>query len=59
MNQLLFLQVLLHLAKGLFEDTTKLEVVINKVLQQSMELIPCECSSVLLLEDTEQKNVSA
>ena len=50
-------QILLHLAKGLFEDTTKLEVVINKVMQQSMELIPCESCTVLLL-DQDCKEVS-
>lgn len=51
-------QVLLHLAKGLFEDTTKLEVVINKMMQQSMELIPCECCAVLLLDTDGKKDVS-
>ena len=50
-------QVLLHLARGLFEDTTKLEVVINKMMQQSMELIPCVCCAVLLL-DTDNKDAS-
>ena len=41
---------MLDLARGLFEDTTSLEVVINKVMQQSIELIPCQSCSVLLLD---------
>lgn len=41
---------MLDLAKGLFEDTTSLEVVINKVMKQSIELIPCQSCSVLLLD---------
>ncbi len=49
------LQIILHLAKGLFEDTTKLEVMIDKVMQKSMELIPCQQSSVLLLDKDTSK----
>lgn len=30
----------------------------NKVMEQSMELIPCQCCSVLLLESLDSKEVS-
>ncbi len=43
-------QTMLHLSRGLFEDTTQLEVVMDKVMQKSMELTPCEFCSVLLLD---------
>jgi len=51
----LWLQILLHLARELFEDTTKLEVVMTKVMQESMELIPCQNCSVLLLDKHHSK----
>ena len=44
------LQIMLHVSRCLFEDTTKLEVIIDKVMQKSMELIPCQQSTVLLLD---------
>lgn len=53
----LVLQVLLQLTQGLFEDTTCLEVVMKKVMTQSLELIPCHRCSVLLVDD-DSKEVS-
>jgi len=43
--------VLLQLTQGLFEDTTKLEVVMKKVMHQSLELIPSETCAVLLIDE--------
>ena len=50
-------QILLQLARDLFEDTTNLELVMTKVMQESMELIPCQHCSVLLL-DMDSKEVT-
>lgn len=44
------LQVLLQLARDLFEDTTNLEVMMKKVMMESMELIPSERCSVMLID---------
>ncbi len=51
------LQVLLRLTRDLFEDTTCLELVIKKVMLQSLELIPSERCAVLLL-DQDNKEVT-
>ncbi len=51
------LQVLLQLTQGLFEDTTCLEVVMEKVMQQSLELIPSECCTVLLIDEDSKEEV--
>lgn len=51
------LQVLLQLARGLFEDTTSTEVMVRKVMLESQELIPCEHCTVLLLDQTEKTEV--
>ncbi len=47
---------MLHLAKGLFEDATSLEVMIKRIITEAHELIPCRKAIVLLL-DTEFDNV--
>ena len=52
------LQVLLQLARDLFEDTTNLEVMMKKVMMESMELIPSERCSVMLI-DQDMSEVSA
>ena len=52
----LSLQVLLQLARDLFEDTTNLEVMMKKVMMESMELIPSERCSVMLI-DQDKKEV--
>ena len=49
-------QVLLQLARGLFEDTTSLEVVMRKIMVESQELVPCERCTVMLI-DQENKEV--
>ena len=51
------LQILLQLTKGLFEDTTRLGVVMKKVMQQSLELIPSERCAVLLIDQDDSKEV--
>ncbi len=51
------LQVLLQLTQGLFEDTTCLEVVMEKVMQQSLELIPSESCTVLLIDEDNEEEV--
>ena len=43
-------QVLLQLARGLFEDTTSLEVVVRKIMVESQELVPCERCTVMLID---------
>ena len=44
-------QGLLGLARGIFEDTTSLSVMIKKIMLQAQELIPCEMCRVLLVDD--------
>ena len=46
--------MLLQLARDLFEDTTNLEVMMKKVMMESMELIPSERCSVMLID--QEKN---
>lgn len=42
--------MLLQLARDLFEDTTNLEIMMKKVMMESMELIPSERCSVMLID---------
>lgn len=49
-SMLLYLQILLKLTQSLFEDTTCLEVVMTKVMEKSLELIPSESCTVMLLD---------
>ena len=51
----LSLQVLLQLARGLFEETTSLEAMMQKVMLESLELIPCERCTVLLIDQEKQE----
>ena len=44
-------QILLGLARGLFEDTTCMETLIKKIMVEAKELIPCEVCRVLLVND--------
>ena len=47
--------MLLNLARDLFEDTTNLEVMMKKVMMESMELIPSEKCSVMLIDQDESE----
>ena len=42
--------MLLNLARDLFEDTTNLDLMMKKVMIESMELIPSEKCSVMLID---------
>ena len=42
-------QVLLQLTRGLFEDTTSLELMMRKIMLESQELIPCQHCTVMLI----------
>ena len=45
-------QGLLGLARGIFEDTTNLSVMIRKIMLEAQELIPCKTCRVLLVDDS-------
>lgn len=45
----------MQLARDLFEDTTNLEVMMKKVMVESMELIPSERCSVLLIDEDQSE----
>ena len=49
-------QVLLQLTRGLFEDTTSLELMMKKIMLESQELIPCQHCTVMLVNQ-ESKEV--
>ena len=52
----LLLQVLLDLARGLFEETASLDAMMSQVMKEAQELIPCEHCTVVIL-DQEDKEV--
>ena len=49
--------MLLNLARDLFEDTTNLELMMKKVMIESMELIPSEKCSVMLIDQDSSSEV--
>ena len=44
------LQVLLDLARGLFEETASLDAMMSKVMKDALELIPCEHCTVVTID---------
>ena len=52
----LTLQVLLDLARGLFEETASLDAMMSQVMKEAQDLIPCEHCTVVIL-DQEDKEV--
>lgn len=52
-----FCQVLLQLAKRIFEEQTSLDKVVHNIMSESQELLNCERCSVSLV-DTSVENVS-
>ena len=51
-------QVLLDLARGLFEETASLDAMMSKVMKEAQELIPCEHCTIIIV-DQENTEVSA
>ena len=49
-------QILLDLARGLFEETASLDAMMTQVMKEAQELIPCEHCTVVIL-DQEDKEV--
>ncbi|XP_025093165.1 cGMP-specific 3',5'-cyclic phosphodiesterase-like isoform X5 [Pomacea canaliculata] len=45
-------KLLLHLARGIFEEQTNLEKLVQKIMLDAQDLLKCERCSVYLLEDT-------
>ena len=52
-----FPQVLLQLAKRIFEEQTSLDTVVHNIMSESQELLNCERCSVSLV-DTSVEGVS-
>ncbi|XP_033757234.1 cGMP-specific 3',5'-cyclic phosphodiesterase-like isoform X2 [Pecten maximus] len=50
-------QLLLNLARGVFEEQTSLEKLLQKIILQSQDLLKCERCLVYLLDDVLDKNV--
>ncbi|XP_046371544.1 cGMP-specific 3',5'-cyclic phosphodiesterase-like isoform X6 [Haliotis rufescens] len=51
-------QLLLHLARGIFEEQTNLQQLVKKIMVEAQDLLKCERCSVFLLEDTFENEVS-
>lgn len=49
------LQVLLDLARGLFEETSSLEAMMTKVMKEAQHLIPCEHCTIIVLDQENQE----
>ncbi|KAL8567861.1 hypothetical protein ACOMHN_058983 [Nucella lapillus] len=45
-------KLLLHLARGIFEEQTNLEKLVQKIMLDAQDLLKCEKCCVYLLEDT-------
>ncbi|CAG5133199.1 unnamed protein product, partial [Candidula unifasciata] len=45
-------QLLLHLARGIFEEQSNLEKLVQKIMLDAQDLLKCEKCSVYLLEDS-------
>ena len=54
----LVLQVLLDLARGLFEETASLDAMMTQVMKEAQQLIPCEhCTVIILDQENEEVHV--
>ncbi|CAL1549169.1 unnamed protein product, partial [Lymnaea stagnalis] len=45
-------QLLLHLARGIFEEQSNLEKLVQKIMLDAQDLLKCERCYVYLLEDS-------
>ncbi|XP_046371540.1 cGMP-specific 3',5'-cyclic phosphodiesterase-like isoform X2 [Haliotis rufescens] len=50
-------QLLLHLARGIFEEQTNLQQLVKKIMVEAQDLLKCERCSVFLLEDTFENDI--
>ncbi|XP_070212338.1 cGMP-specific 3',5'-cyclic phosphodiesterase-like isoform X3 [Littorina saxatilis] len=50
-------QLLLHLARGIFQEQTNLEKLVQKIMLDAQDLLKCEKCCVYLLEDTCERDV--
>ena len=48
-------QVLLDLARGLFEETSSLEAMMTQVMREAQHLIPCEHCTIIVLDQENQE----
>ncbi|XP_041476660.1 cGMP-specific 3',5'-cyclic phosphodiesterase-like isoform X4 [Lytechinus variegatus] len=51
-------QMLLQLARGIFEEQTSLDNVVHKIMRQAVSLLKCQRCMVFILETTEESNIS-
>ncbi|XP_071090985.1 cGMP-specific 3',5'-cyclic phosphodiesterase-like isoform X2 [Haliotis cracherodii] len=51
-------QLLLHLARGIFEEQTNLQKLVKKIMVEAQDLLKCERCSVFLLEDTFENDIN-
>ncbi|XP_070212342.1 cGMP-specific 3',5'-cyclic phosphodiesterase-like isoform X7 [Littorina saxatilis] len=51
-------QLLLHLARGIFQEQTNLEKLVQKIMLDAQDLLKCEKCCVYLLEDTCERDIS-
>ncbi|XP_025093163.1 cGMP-specific 3',5'-cyclic phosphodiesterase-like isoform X3 [Pomacea canaliculata] len=51
-------KLLLHLARGIFEEQTNLEKLVQKIMLDAQDLLKCERCSVYLLEDTLEHDIA-
>ncbi|XP_012945061.1 cGMP-specific 3',5'-cyclic phosphodiesterase isoform X2 [Aplysia californica] len=52
-------QLLLHLARGIFEEQSNLEKLVQKIMLDAQDLLKCEKCSVYLLEDSFERKIDA
>ncbi|KAL8579053.1 hypothetical protein ACOMHN_035992 [Nucella lapillus] len=52
-------KLLLHLARGIFEEQTNLEKLVQKIMLDAQDLLKCEKCCVYLLEDTCERDPTA
>ncbi|KAK0041345.1 cGMP-specific 3 5-cyclic phosphodiesterase isoform X3 [Biomphalaria pfeifferi] len=50
-------QLLLHLARGMFEEQSNLEKLVQKIMLDAQDLLKCERCSVYLLDDSFQRDI--
>jgi hypothetical protein len=48
-------QLLLSLARGIFQEQTSLEKLVQKIMLDAQDLLKCERCSVYLIDDTVEK----
>ncbi|XP_072177663.1 cGMP-specific 3',5'-cyclic phosphodiesterase-like isoform X4 [Diadema setosum] len=51
-------QMLLQLAKGIFEEQTSLDSVVHKIMKEAVGLLKCQRCLVFILETTEDSEIS-